>query len=1107
MMSDSQLAGAVSSVADAKVRAEVVSPRKSFIVQAPAGSGKTTLLVDRYLNLLSVVKQPEEILAITFTDKAAKEMKRRVLSQLLNPVSPAAERALTRSEKLGWNIELNSQRLKIQTIDSFAYGLVQRMPYESHLNLDYINLATNTDEIYIDAATEFFNLMFDQDDESFAKTVVPVLGLFDDDFNRGVRVLAEMLQRRHDWIKPIQAILTARQDGMATDKLFELLETTRTKYVERLLDSVRGCFDDKLLARCIEICRHAALQRNVSYDDFNEISDWKFFAELFLTQKGEFRKKITKREGFPASPIYGYKKVGGKRVPILYEDLLDENKAKWELTRSELQENDYLEPLQTMHRLVSGEISENLRHLFESLCNGLPLLINCLNEVFQQRECIDYPELNFAAQRALTSHDGPTELALALDYRISHILIDEYQDTSESQFEFFSSIMASWTPDSGNTFFAVGDPMQSIYRFRHANLQLFQRTYNEGLENVQVHAKQLSSNFRSVQPLVEAVNDIFEPVLGSTENANYGAVAFAESTPANQSIEVPDDTKVMELILIQLDQGGMKEAIEAANRITALRARFGPEDSIALLVRNRTRLSTYFKAFQEHEITWKGVDIVKLGEAPVVRDLCSLVEAFSDSRAKLAWLSVFRSNLCGLELPDLEKLSTYETGDEMLRCTSLSATGQKLLARVHGEFRRARKETQLTLRSQIERLWYRLGGSLAYVEVDSLLNAERFFELLEASASGNVRLDELWTRLDSEYVSESGKDADVEIMTIHKAKGLEFDHVLLVDTNHRTRSDQGKLVHWLDYEKSLLIALKNEENEDPFYAFLSEEEKIRDANEQKRLLYVAITRAKKTVSIYGGFKDNQMKPDSGGLLRFLEPFYDDATIIKNAEQAETQQESKSMLLHRLDPEFVWVDPKPQDAIDESYRLPIDTETSVENPINFQQELVVGSLVHRELHRISQCDLNSDLFDSARMTSWRNYLQSEGMEDENIPRLLERTTRHLQNVLGDERGRHILNRDQLEAQSEAAYSAYTEGEFRNIVIDRTFIDEHGVRWIIDYKTTSFAPTKDEEDIVRYSRQTHFAQLKRYAAILQAIDNRPVQCALYYTDIPLMVELNE
>ena len=130
---------------DQQARERALDTTRSFIVQAPAGAGKTELLMQRYLALLACVRQPESILAITFTRKAAAEMRRRVLEALDRAAGPRPEkphqqrtwelarRARERDEKLGWQVAACPHRLQIRTIDSFCAALVRRMPWLSRL--------------------------------------------------------------------------------------------------------------------------------------------------------------------------------------------------------------------------------------------------------------------------------------------------------------------------------------------------------------------------------------------------------------------------------------------------------------------------------------------------------------------------------------------------------------------------------------------------------------------------------------------------------------------------------------------------------------------------------------------------------------------------------------------------------------------------------------------------------------------------------------------------------------------------------------------------------------------------------------------------------------
>ncbi|MXW07274.1 MAG: AAA family ATPase [Gammaproteobacteria bacterium] len=1077
---DTNLVASVNLATDSPIRDEAVSPNESYIVQAPAGSGKTALLVRRYLNLLTVVKQPEEILAITFTEKAAREMKSRVLKELTLKDGIAAQ-VHERSKQLHWDLELNPQRMKIQTIDSFAYGIVQRMPIECQLSLDYQSME-KSDDIYYEAAVEFFEQVHRQGINTEYAT--DILALFENNIDQAIETFASMLSHRQSWIKSVQSVLYAKKEGKSDEGIFAQLEATRNNYVGNVIETTRQFLPDSLIKRCKKLCRIVCKNLDKPFHNFERAEDWATLANVFLTNSSSLRKAVNVNQGVPPKSA---------------------EKQLWSELATEIERANLTDKFQRIQGIPDGTILQRHRDSFDSLCLGLPSLIQKLNVIFQRRECIDFSELSFAAQRALERDEMPTELALALDYRISHILIDEYQDTSDAQFAFFERIMTTWNPDSGNSFFAVGDPMQSIYRFRNANLSLFQRTFNQDILNLNVRPRKLNSNFRSIPSLVEFNNRVFERVFGTEENAEYGQVAFAESVPANTQLEEHANEESVNFVLTMDDPHGRREARQVALRIERLISTYGSEDKIALLVPTRTRLAEYFDALKDKGIQWKGVEILKLEVAPVVRDLYSLVEAFNEDRSRLAWLSVFRSPMCGLALPDLEKLAEFRTGSEMLQCTTLSNIGLKLLARVQIAVSQSKRESHLTLRSQVERLWFRLGGNQAYEDVDSMVNAERFFELLESTTEREIRLHDLWSRVQSEYVSESGENADLDIMTIHKAKGLEFDHVLLVDISNATRSTPRELVHWAEFENSLLVAVRDQEIEDPFYDFLRREEKARDANENKRLLYVAMTRAKKTLSIFGRFSNTEKKPRSGSLLALLQPFFDEATEIDIEPETMELNVERGNLLTRIDPSFDWVEPTSKYQIEESLTLGSSSEIEMPAPPNFRQELALGKLVHRELNWLSQTTQRNNVFSAKRIARWQQFLRAEGLRNEEIVGLVERTKEHLNNVLNHDMGQWIISPNQREASSETAYTAILDGELLEIVIDRTFIDDTDVRWIVDFKTATIHEDFSHEALRKESEQRHGKQLSRYASILQMCDQRTIKCGVYYTDIPLFVEV--
>ncbi len=1072
------LALSVGAPPDQSVRDEVTSPDRSYIVQAPAGSGKTTLLVERFLRLLAGVRQPEEILAITFTKKAAREMKSRILTELtaVEPTAVAAA-ALNRSKQLKWDLELNSQRLRVQTIDSFAYGLVQRMPCESQLNLDYQQLG-DADEIYFDAVVQLLGLI--RTDNDFADDIADILAEHDNNFTKASNILNAMVRVRQHWIEPIRSILEQAVKLDDESEITEALERARESYIESALKQVREQISPELLETYITVVGTAAEELGLVFDDLSTPADWRLLSNTFLTKSGTLRKSVNKNQGFPPD-----------NKPA---------KEQWAEARDQTGDSDNVETLELLQNLPDFEFPESHSKLLVSTAVVLSQLLEQLNEIFRQREIIDFTELSFAAQRAL-GDEIPTDLAMALDYRISHILIDEYQDTSQAQFDLLGKVMATWTPDSGNTFFAVGDPMQSIYSFREADLSLFQNTFKNGIPYTELNPRVLSSNFRSTHTIVERNNEVFELVFGDQDDPIAGNVKFSQSEPTQSQ-----EGKVS-LTLCPSDPDSRQEAEEVAKRISELADQYH-DDSIGMLCERRTNLRVYFEALDAHGLKWKGVDIVPLTDEPVVRDLYSLVKALNDDRDRLAWLSFFRSPLCGLDLVDLEVLSRCETGSKMLESSCFTNAGNRLLDRVRALFHQARAERHYTFRSQIERLWFRLGGMDAYREENSLINAERFLEQLEHATSGEIRMDELWSQIEQMYASENVESADVEIMTIHKAKGLEFDHVVLPDLNRSPNYDTKGMLEWSMSDAGLLIGLNVGDQPDAMFDWLHEQRKQKMLNERKRLLYVAMTRARKSLSIFGNFKDEEMKTRNGSLLSHLEPFFDTAIeVAPKQEVIETTEQMTSTLLTRLKSDYQFEHPNTPHSIPSALNVECDPTTQTRSLLGFHRDLALGNLVHRELHRITETgDFTEQSLDSERMTNWRNFLRAEGLEAADIAWVIETAQRHINNVLDDEDGRWLLDGRHQEATSESPYSAWVGDSVVNIRIDRTFVDENNTRWIIDFKTALIGK-EENEDLREYAVRRYAEQLRQYEAVVRTVDARPIRCAIYLTDIPTLIDLTE
>ena len=141
----------------------------------------------------------------------------------------------------------------------------------------------------------------------------------------------------------------------------------------------------------------------------------------------------------------------------------------------------------------------------------------------------DFVQVTRAAVDALGEDEAAGDIAHAIDARIRHLLIDEFQDTSITQYELIERLVADWRTGDGRTVFIVGDPMQSIYRFREAEVGLFLRAWNSGVARLPLHRLQLTRNFRSQKRLVEWANSAFARVLPAESDIASGSVAFEPS--------------------------------------------------------------------------------------------------------------------------------------------------------------------------------------------------------------------------------------------------------------------------------------------------------------------------------------------------------------------------------------------------------------------------------------------------------------------------------------------------------------------------------------------------------------------------------------------------
>lgn len=509
-----------------------------------------------------------------------------------------------------------------------------------------------------------------------------------------------------------------------------------------------------------------------------------------------------------------------------------------------------------------------LLHLF----HVLPVLAAQLLLVFQQRGQVDHTQIALYALQALGEDEAPTDLALRLDYRIEHLLVDEFQDTAINQFHLLQRLTRGWgehnalQPERPRTLFLVGDGMQSIYGFRDANVGLFLRARDEGFNGVVPEYLMLASNFRSRAGIVDWVNTVFRQAFPGEDDIARGEVRF---TPAVATQLAGAEPAVrLEVVADEAAPGALREAALIADRV-ATAMDDAADTSVAVLARSRGQLQPVLAALRTAGISYNAQDIDSLARNPVVADLFTLCRALANPVDRVAWMALLRAPWCGLAPADLLRIAQYGaaaagfsvagTLRDPALLAQLSDAGRERLVPVASALAEAfHRRDRRGLRVWLELLWERLGGPACAVSETDLHNAERFLQLLEQADSEGRGLDLPWLqrRLAGLYARSGDSSARVQVMTLHRAKGLEFDHVFLPGLAARPRADERPALLWDDYtdaagaRRFLLATDDHSERDSPgVYNTLLRIRRHKSRVENARLLYVGATRAIRSLTL------------------------------------------------------------------------------------------------------------------------------------------------------------------------------------------------------------------------------------------------------------------
>jgi ATP-dependent exoDNAse (exonuclease V) beta subunit len=516
------------------------------------------------------------------------------------------------------------------------------------------------------------------------------------------------------------------------------------------------------------------------------------------------------------------------------------------------------------------------------------------------------------------------------------------------------------------------------------------------------------------------------------------------------------------------------------------------------------------------------VKIVPLAELSVIRDLVALTRALLHLADRAAWLVVLRAPWCGATLATLAALS--ERNDALLLWEALADEAR--LARCKEEERerllrvRAVLQGALAARGEaplaewLERTWVQLGGCDAY-SCEDVQHARAFFTTIAGeAANGNWHgADDLQILMTQLFAAPDAGDGPVQIMTIHHAKGLEFDHVFVPCLERDLNRGPEPLMRWLDLPASggdsdLLVAPVPKTGAKEGGAlghYIKQLMKARAAHEQLRLLYVASTRACETLHLSAAparRADGTVVPRAGTLLARLWPALDATELPPVLSVPEETLQSPVLRLKRL--RAAWRPALPP-AATAWQRLPIRKSLeAVEFSWVGETARHVGTVVHAALQDYAQRPkLPSGAEIGAEQEHYRLRLARHGVPRHELEGAAERVVEALTRSCEDERGRWILSGAHREAASELALTGIAGGRLQSVIIDRSFIDEHGSRWVIDFKTSSHTGG-DREAFLQQQLERYRAQLTSHSQLARALGPEPVRAALY---LPLLGAFRE
>jgi ATP-dependent helicase/nuclease subunit A len=1112
---------------DQEARERALNPRESFHLEAPAGSGKTSVLLGRFLALLARVEAPEELLAVTFTRKAAGELRTRVM-ELLWPkkepgnspwdvrLSQLAGEVLRHFDRQGLALQevLAPERLPVTTFHGFCAQLLRLAPEEAGVPLDFRLLEENeASRLQRDVLEEMRRRLDARPPgDPVRQALVRRLVRLNNDWPRLAGELQGLIGRRDS----LGDFLLLARESQQPEAYHFLLERRFRMALTSSLQELAAALKASLLGQSWDQFQRAlqgsalgeALPSQLPGASHQDLASWQALAEGLLTKGGEPRKQLTAKYGFPAN----FDKA--RWSPVL-QALPDAAVRLLKQCRDLTPQGTSPEEAAALHDLVIllGEALPG----FENLC--------------RQQRALDFVGLEQAALRLLQTEDAG-ELLLRLDCRLQHLLVDEFQDTSSNQMDLLCRLMAGWQAGEGRSLMAVGDPKQSIYGWRQAKPRLFQESRHglpcgAGQPSFPLQPELLETNFRASSTLISWTNAIFgETVMeGGIEGARFHC---SQPRPGAKSGPAPS------LALFTGDSNREARELEArwlAQEVAAARAALPEKGTIGILLFARTHLPVYLQAFAAAGLTVRVQEGLKLADSRVVAHLHNLARALVRPQDDLSWAALLRGPWIPRSLGFLAGVArtSGELWPDKLRRFAAGGDGPPEVATLAAALGEALDQAGRRPLGEVIVDWLSVTdswlGLAAWEGAAGVANAQAYLDLLHAAESGRPETTFLKADFDLQEAFQPpdprAQDSPVEVLTVHGAKGLEFDQVFLPfldwqPVKKRNVSPPPFLLEEIPGSRVPGLALArpyHHESQSSFYKLLQNFQDRRILDESRRVFYVAVTRARQRLVLSGIARQNSKgdwaipgasplgwlkehyrldPPAAGTTAAWLNPELRVALPTAGVPLA-----AEVKIVRQLPPAWEFeTEAAPYRLSFPSQLVSHEEEDRIESRGGEDPGLprIRGEVIHRALETVAQ---GGGLPETSSLAA---ALRREGLAAPAAALAAPALLGELQACLQDPILARLLDPHLADARSEWLLEDWADAAtIRRGKIDRAVFDgEHW--WLLDYKTSRPGREEDWEGFLTRETEKYRPQLQAYremAARVRGLEPQTIRVALYFT----------